>query len=310
MKTVMQTQAKSPDDPASNLEIGRFLCFVKGSWDLGLRFIVKGSDQSLKALAGKELAFPTQTADRVALADGWYDLAEKEKSPLRKSQLFAHSKGIYEGALVDAPGLLRSKVEKRLSDLEQQDVTGSVNLLRLIDPKLDGVSGQWKFENGTLVCGSAVLTRLQIPYLPPEEYDLTAQVARRSGADVVTLGLVAGGVQFQVSIDANSGQGGMTFLEILDGAKVDGNPTLTRGVLMLTGTDPHTVVCSVRKKGVTVTVDSKKVIAWEGDYHRFSLNPSWKVPNNRCLFIGTWEVDLRVTRLFLTPVSGPGKKLR
>jgi hypothetical protein len=29
----------------------RFLCFVKGNWDLGLRFIVKGSDAALKSIA-------------------------------------------------------------------------------------------------------------------------------------------------------------------------------------------------------------------------------------------------------------------
>ncbi|HVR87625.1 MAG TPA: formylglycine-generating enzyme family protein, partial [Planctomycetota bacterium] len=118
MKSVMQTQAKTPDDPGANLEIGRFLCFVKGSWDLGLRFIVKGSDAALKALAEKELAFPPQLADRVALADSWYGLAEKEKSPLRKSQLLAHAKLIYENALTEATALLRVRIEKRLSEID------------------------------------------------------------------------------------------------------------------------------------------------------------------------------------------------
>jgi hypothetical protein len=118
MKSVLETQARSPDDPGANLEIGRFLCFVKGSWDLGLRFMVKGSDAALRALAEKELAFPTQSGDRVALADGWYDLSEKEKSPLRKSQLLAHAKSVYGSALPDATALLRAKIEKRLGELE------------------------------------------------------------------------------------------------------------------------------------------------------------------------------------------------
>src|SRR5579862_4801807 len=87
MKGVLETLAKSPDDPGANLEMGRFLCFVKGSWDLGLRFIVKSTDSTLKPLAEKELANPPTSAERSALADGWADLSEKEKSPLRKSQL-------------------------------------------------------------------------------------------------------------------------------------------------------------------------------------------------------------------------------
>jgi formylglycine-generating enzyme required for sulfatase activity len=118
MKSVMQTQAKNPDDPGANLEIGRFLCFVKGSWDLGLRFMVKGSDAALKALAEKELAFPPQLADRVALADSWYGLMEKEKSPLRKSQLLAHARQIYENALTEATALLRIRIEKRLGEID------------------------------------------------------------------------------------------------------------------------------------------------------------------------------------------------
>src|SRR6185436_10463396 len=67
MKGVLEAQAKNPDDAGANLEIGKFLCFVKGSWDMGLRFMVKGSDASLKALAEKELAIPAQPSERVAL---------------------------------------------------------------------------------------------------------------------------------------------------------------------------------------------------------------------------------------------------
>jgi hypothetical protein len=118
MKGALETQAKHPDDPAANLEIGRFLCFVKGSWDLGLRFIVRGSDPMLKSLAENELAVPVQAADRIALADGWFDLAEKEKSPLRRTQLQAHAKVIYEGALPDAVGVTRARIEKRLEQLK------------------------------------------------------------------------------------------------------------------------------------------------------------------------------------------------
>jgi hypothetical protein len=117
MKKQLEVQAKNPDDPGANLEIGRFLCFVKGNWEFGLRFIVKGSDAGLKTLAEKELALIMPAEDRAVLGDGWYDLGEKEKSPLRKSQLFAHAKVVYESALPESSGLLRAKIEKRLASL-------------------------------------------------------------------------------------------------------------------------------------------------------------------------------------------------
>jgi formylglycine-generating enzyme required for sulfatase activity len=118
MKGVLEAQSRNPDDPGANLEIGRFLCFVKGSWDLGLRFLVKSSDAELKELAQKEVAAPLLPSDRVALADGWFDLVEKEKSPLRKGALLTHARGIYESAQPGASTLLRAKIEKRLGDID------------------------------------------------------------------------------------------------------------------------------------------------------------------------------------------------
>jgi hypothetical protein len=116
MKSVLATLAKSPEDPAANSEMGKFLCYVKGNWDLGLRFAVKGSDATIKPLADKELAQPTEVAGRVALADGWWDLADKEKSPLRKSQLILHARGLYESVLPDTSALVRARIEKRLDE--------------------------------------------------------------------------------------------------------------------------------------------------------------------------------------------------
>src|SRR5438045_3053278 len=138
---MVETQANNPEDPGANLEIGRFLCFVKGSWDLGLRFLLRGSDSTLKTLAEKEIAFPVQGQERVAIADGWYDLADKEKSPLRKVQMQAHSKTLYEATLTDASDLLRAKIEKRLGELGKLEYSPAV-----VPPQ--GLVGQWLFDEG------------------------------------------------------------------------------------------------------------------------------------------------------------------
>ncbi|HLY10541.1 MAG TPA: NPCBM/NEW2 domain-containing protein [Planctomycetota bacterium] len=131
MKSGLETLAKTPDDPGANSQMGQFLCFVKGNWDLGLRFIVKGSDLTLKALAEKEIAFPSAAAERAALADGWYDLADKEKSPLCRKQLLTHCKGVYESALPDSSGLLRAKIEKRLDGLQTLGILPSQPIIDL-----------------------------------------------------------------------------------------------------------------------------------------------------------------------------------
>jgi len=145
MKGVLETIAKAPDDPAANQEMGQFLCYVKGSWDLGLRFMAKGSEPTLKALAEKELSNPTEVAERVTLADGWWDLGEKEKSPLRKAQLQAHARFLYVGALADATGLLRAKIEKRIFD-----PWTPIFDKRSLDFMSKGCKSGWTVEGGVL----------------------------------------------------------------------------------------------------------------------------------------------------------------
>lgn len=134
-KKVLETLAKSPDDPAANNEFGQFLCFVKSNWDLGVRFLAKGSDTAFRGLAEREIA-----ADMATAADGWFDHAQREKSTLRKSQMLQHARELYERALIDATGLARAKIEKRLSDIGAGD-SG--------DP---GPAAHWRFDEkaGTL----------------------------------------------------------------------------------------------------------------------------------------------------------------
>ena len=71
-----------------------------------------------------------------------------------------------------------------------------------------------------------------------------------------------------------------------------------------------TLVCRVRKKGVTVLVDAMKVFSWDGPYSKLSMEPVWKIPNPQALFVGGRGVDLTWSRISITPVSGQGKRLR
>jgi hypothetical protein len=314
MKSVLQTQAKNPDDPVANLEIGRFLCFVKGSWDLGLSFIVKGSDQPLKALAEKELAFPMKAADCVALADGWYDLAEKEKSPFRRSQLFAHAKEIYGTALADATGLLRAKIEKRLGEMKGAGgavgKSGSIDLLKLVDPQTDTLCGSCTKTAQALLCSKGTNAyggaMVQIPYAPPDEYDLQVVLEKK---DVMgnNPGVVIGLRDFSIALDVH--EGNTSGLETLDGSLSDGNESTYKGALFKTGTS-STVVCQLRKGRVTVEVDGKQIINWSGDFKRLSQPPDRKKPLPKAMVVGSWDSAFTITKVALTPLGQPGEKLR
>src|SRR5207244_12104084 len=53
---------------------GRFLCFVKGDWEVGLADLAKGKDETLKKLAEEDLA----AANPLALGDAWFGALKKE----------------------------------------------------------------------------------------------------------------------------------------------------------------------------------------------------------------------------------------
>jgi hypothetical protein len=315
MKNVLATVAKNPEDPAANLEMGRYLCFVKGTWDLGLRFVVKSTDPQLQPLAEKELALPTQPSDRTALADAWSDLADKEKSALRKNRLLAHARSIYESALPDATGLLKAKIEKRLEALGASaapptaaPAAGSVDLLKLINPAKDSVFGDWTCDGKTLTCTKrSPNSRIQIPYLPPDEYDVTLVVERREGLEALGIGLARDATQWIIAVDGwGAGATGITAIDYRPG---DSNETTHRGAVMTNG-KPCTFVCTVRKDGVTMTADGKKIIDFKGNMDRLSNLGNLTMPNPKTLYVVSYDCIYVITKYVLTPVSGQGKNLR
>ncbi len=312
LKKILERLAKDSHDPGANLEMGKYVCFVKGSWDLGLRFLVIGSDPALKALAEKELAFPEGAAERTSLADGWFELGEKEKSPLRKSRLLERARSIYEGALPSATSLLRSKIEKRLAETSEAAapllVKGAVNLLAMVDPARDSVAGTWKLERGELRGGGAESARIQIPYAPPEEYDLTIVAEQISGANNLTFGLSRGGVQWGVAYDSWKNFKYFSGLTLIDGKNAMENPSTVAGRFLKKGV-PQTFEFKIRKSGLTTFVDGKKVLSWE-DYGRLSMAPWLEIPDKRALMFGMWEGEAKILKATLLPVSGQGKAIR
>jgi hypothetical protein len=302
MKRVMETQAKNPDDPAANLEIGRFLCFVKGSWDLGLRFIVKGSDAALKALAEKELAFPPLVEERVGIADGWYDLAEKEKSPLRKSQMLAHAKTVYESALPDAVALVRARIEKRLADIAKAGVlpvgpgTSPTDLLTKLDPK-SAISGQASLSGGTLSISSSGTTHGRFPtsFSPQEEYDLSLTVERKGQSGELLVGVLGGGRQFTVHFDSGGVQSGVAST----GRTLDQEDGLVKGPFF--GKGPRFIVFLMRKKGLTVRVDGKDFLTFKvDDWSRVICHPNLAIADKKVLFLGCLNGSFQVTKAMVS----------
>jgi hypothetical protein len=70
------------------------------------------------------------------------------------------------------------------------------------------------------------------------------------------------------------------------------------------------VIVTVKKDGVTMSVDGNLIVNWKGTADRLSLSDYWKTPQDTALFLGAYDCRYRFHRITLEPISGEGKMLR
>jgi hypothetical protein len=105
-------------NPEANLAQGRYLCFIKEQWDLGLPYLARGSDGRLRELASKELIRPLSPAELADLGDEWRRHADREQG-LAKLHTFRHAHDCCQQALPHLTGVARAKAVKTSADLER-----------------------------------------------------------------------------------------------------------------------------------------------------------------------------------------------
>lgn len=113
--SALELLKKSPNDPAANLEAGRYFCLMKGDWTRGLPMLAKGSDAAMKALAGKELS--ATKASGVEIGDAWWDAADREATSLWKPAMQERAIFWYRQVVDGVKGLAKLRIEKRIQSL-------------------------------------------------------------------------------------------------------------------------------------------------------------------------------------------------
>jgi hypothetical protein len=183
-----------------------------------------------------------------------------------------------------------------------------IDLLRMLDPVMDTVSGSWRVAKNQLVCSRSPEARIQLPFAPPDEYDLKIVVERRSSDNVsFHVGLVGNRRQFLATIDGFGIP--RTAIELIDGAASEMKGT-HHDIQLLKWRKRSTIVCSVRRSRLKIDVDGRTAIDWEADFGRVSLPPQWRVREDQVIFLGTWNSEFFIYEIVLTEVSGQGKPLR
>jgi hypothetical protein len=269
---------------------------------------MKGSDAALKALAEKEQAAALQSSDQLAIADGWWDLSEKEKSPLRKNQMQVHAREYYEASLPGLNSLQRIKVEKRIDSVPAPGAGTVINLLRLMDPAKDAVSGTWILKEGALVSDTSEAPRIECPYEPPAEYDFKMVFIRHEGAADVYQSLTQSGKSFLWTMGCGPRYGFGDFRgRWVAFEDCQGGVTLPSGVV---NGKTHTSLVQVRKDGVKGFLDGKLIKELKDPYADLGPHDGLRLRKDSLLGVGSYRSPTTFLKIEVTEISGRGKKTR
>jgi len=130
-----------------------------------------------------------------------------------------------------------------------------VDLLKLVSAEKDILAGRWMVQPGKLLLlekrgKGAPLPRVEIPYVPPEEYDLRVSF-RHSGNGEIYLQLSLGGAPFVFEMGGESN----SVFALKTIKEADPATTVVRKLKCLEGARSYTALIEVRKDGVKAYLD-------------------------------------------------------
>lgn len=288
-------------DEAVQLAAGRFYCFVAGQWSKGLSSLAGSSDADLKSLAKQELARPTEADKQLALADGWWQIAEKLPGPQQQT-VREHAAQWYSAVLPKVSGLQKTLVEKRLAESRLGDaVVGNIqgkpviDLMSMVNPLKHVEDGTWgRGADGALAATDVKHNRIAIAYRPPVEYDLKLVFARTGEKRGVGVLVVAGDSSFILLAGANNNRNMEVWADNV-AAK-----TLARAPLL--NNRKYTMIVRVRKSGVKVYLDEH--LAGELKPADYAKLHSVVKPAGALALVGNTSVSYY--SVLLIPITGEG----
>jgi hypothetical protein len=193
---------------------------------------------------------------------------------------------------------------------QARTVGPAIELLPLIDPGRDAVSGDWqRIAAGpdhpvSLLGPKAFGARLEVPQAVPKSYRLTVVAEPLDEPNGLILGQVSGDKRFVVLLGYASDGARLSAIENIDNRNVSRNETRYEGELFRQHR-PSQIIITVKPEGVTAAVDGQTVIDWRGDPSRLSISDYWQTPRQDALFLGCYDCRYRFTRLTLESLESP-----
>ena len=188
-----------------------------------------------------------------------------------------------------------------------------VDLLALIDPDVDTISGTSRRENGGLILSGTDNEKhgvVEMPIMPPAEYRLELEVTRVDGPTGASLDIGLPGANHEVTAILDGFGGGVATLGEFRDQPSDTNDSARRGIRFKNGQN-HRIVCTVRGNRIRVTVDDITAIDWRGDVtklvRRQDVYPI-RMPGQ--LYLAAYTYSFRIDSIKLIPLRGRIRLLR
>jgi hypothetical protein len=289
------------NDAKSNNIIGRYTAFRKGKWDDAKDVMKKGNDEDLKLIIDLELANPDNIESQYGLAVKYFDSSKKLKG-FEKDQYV--QRGLYwcNEAIPKANALMKADIEKKMKEFGGSSTKGNlVDLLKMIDPAKDAVSGKWKLEGGKLISEKVAFAKIEIPYEPPEEYDLRVVFSRQQGNLDVVFCLSRSEKPFHWQMAAADG----TYFGFSITKTDSSNPSVKKSKLV--NNKKYTALIQVRKDNVKAYLDNELMSEWKSEYGELGSNSGWKLRNEKSLGFGSNDNDLIFYNAEVVEKKGKGK---
>ena len=105
-------RVRKRDSSKSRSTVGEYMCSVLGDWKDGLEVAAQGAEGPFESLAKRDLARPRKNSERAALADAWWELAQKYKG-MRRTRLFERAAHWYDALTTLPSGKRRRMLEAR-----------------------------------------------------------------------------------------------------------------------------------------------------------------------------------------------------
>jgi streptogramin lyase len=144
LKTAVDTIKTKPGDPDANEALGQYWTFTRGRWELGLKYLAKGTNKELAEAAAKDVANPKTAKERTAVADAWYKLAKNAKGTEQRSMIdrawhwYSAAIAVAAGDEDFKPSERIKEIEKKYPELFDQTLTGHTGAVANVAVSPDG----------------------------------------------------------------------------------------------------------------------------------------------------------------------------